>query len=91
MEQEQWDIHNGDHLELHPADDPNGLTVLADIDPDGQLNEGERLRVAGIMAAAPSMLFGYRRILSALGTSPMDDTELADLCREMIDLTQKEY
>jgi len=37
-----------------------------------------------LMLAAPKLLEGYQRILSALRTSPMDDTELADLCRELI-------
>lgn len=39
---------------------------------------------AALIAAAPELLEGFKNVLERLATTPMQDDELAELCRSMI-------
>lgn len=46
---------DGTHVELHPLNDTDGTTIIADIDPTMQMPPSERHNVARVLRAAPEM------------------------------------
>jgi len=60
------------------------LPITADGKIIARVSDWGTLSDARLIASAPSLLAGYEEILYRLGTQPMQDDELADLCRAKI-------
>ena len=60
-----WVIH-GNFTEIHPHDDPDGDRVIADIDPDCEMDSREAN--AYLIAAAPELLEALQGLASTTRT-----------------------
>jgi len=60
------------------------LVAMVVQDEDFPCEPQAQMANARLIAAAPDLAQGYATILDRLATKPMQDDELADLCRAMI-------
>ena len=78
----KWELEvNGQAFNLRSPDRVEHFCILLGMQSN---NDGEHEANANLIAAAPELLGGYLIILDRLATNPMQDEELADLCRFLI-------